>query len=95
YGKGDHVCIGEGGVAIVNNVWTNHDTSIITHCDKTADQNFIAKFIDSVKGNNIEKLIEDLFDLNGDIDISSIYPNEVHTEGLKVMSMIYSDKLTV
>lgn len=95
YGKGDDVCIGEGGVAIVNNVWTNYDTSIITHCDKTADQNFIVKFIDSIKGNDIEKLIENLFDSDGDIDISSIYPNEVHTEGLKVMSMIYSDKLTV
>ena len=89
YGKGDDVCIGEGGIAIVNNVVTTYDTIIVTHCDKTAKQNFIAKFIDNIKGNDIEKIIDNLFSLGNDVDVSAFYPNEVHTEGLKVMSRIY------
>ena len=94
YGKGDNVCVGRGGIAIVNNVVTTHDTPIITHCDKTAEQNFIAKFIDRIKDNNLEKWITDLLDLQDVIDISALYPNEVHAEGLKVMSRIYQGSIS-
>uniref|UniRef100_UPI0025E705D2 hypothetical protein n=1 Tax=uncultured Methanobrevibacter sp. TaxID=253161 RepID=UPI0025E705D2 len=95
YGKGNDVCNGEGGVAIVNNDLVYDDTSIITHCDKTADQNIITEVIDGIKESTIGELIRDLSGSDEDIDINSLYPNEVHTEGLKVMSMIYSDKLTI
>ena len=93
YGKGNDVCNGEGGVAIVNNDLVYDDTSIITHCDKTADQNIIAKVIDGIKESTIGELIRDLSGSDEDIDINSLYPNEVHTEGLKVMSKIYSGSI--
>ena len=86
YGKGNNVCIGEGGIAIVNNVETNYDTDIITHCDKTLEENVIVKYIDFIKKSSIG-------DLDGDVDIGSIYPYEVHTEGLKLMSIIYSGSI--
>ena len=93
YGKiGNDVCNGKGGIAVINNVVTLHDTNIISYCDKTAKQNFIATFIDSIKGcEKLIEFIEGLFDFNEiDEGVSSLYPNKLCLEGLNVMTTIYS-----
>lgn len=95
YGEGSNVCNGEGGVAIVNNEVIGYDNSIVTSCDKTVEQSFIVKIIEDFKQSNIVKILENLLGLDDDdIDVISLYPNDVHTEGLKVMSWIYGGDIT-